>query len=73
MLLTPANFDDSSADVADSPSDAANSPTNAPVDAPAVFRAAAAFAFGRSGRVLLTKDTLSACADLVCLTSPPVL
>ena len=44
-----------------------------PADSSGAFRAAAALAFGLSGRVLLTKDTLSPCADFVCLTSPPVL
>ena len=34
---------------------------------------AAALAFGRRGRVLLIDDSLSAWADLVCLTSPPLL
>ena len=60
------------ADDAFVPADAAFAPDVAD-DSSCFFRAAAALAFGLSGRVLLTKDTLSACADFVCLTSPPVL
>ena len=55
------------------PLDAVVAPADSADDSSGAFRAAAALAFGLSGRVLLTKDTLSACADFVCLTSPPVL
>ena len=50
---------------------AKGAPANA-TDAPVAFWAAFAFD-GRIGSVLLTKVTLSACADFVCLTRPPEL